>query len=72
MTLEELLDQLRQLSTRQYSYVALAAVGGPLLLRAFGLKILAPWVRPLAVLVLLGGMYAKQEQARGGSAQTAR
>lgn len=72
MTLEDILDQLRRLSTRQYSYVALAAVVGPLVLRVFGLKVLAAWVRPVALLVLLGGMYARQEQARGASTQAAR
>lgn len=67
MQFQEVLDQLRQLSTRQYSYVALAAVAGPLALRLLGFRTLARFVRPLALLVLLGGMYARQEQARSAS-----
>lgn len=61
MTLEEALDYLRRLSTRTYSYIVLAAILGPLTLRVLGLSSLARLIRPLAVLIVLGGMYAKQQ-----------
>ena len=65
MDLEDLpiFDQLAQLPNHIYSYVALAAVAGPLTLRLFGFKLLAQLIRPLALVVLLSGMYAKQQQA---------
>lgn len=66
MELEELpiFDQLAQLPNRAYSYVVLAAVAGPMALRLFGFKALGQLIRPLALVVLLSGMYAKQ---RAGS-----
>ncbi|MDP9310693.1 MAG: hypothetical protein M3R24_07350 [Chloroflexota bacterium] len=64
MNFDEILDQLAQVPSRQYSYVLLAAVIGPLTLRLFGLKTLSQLVRPLALLVFLGGMYAKQQAGR--------
>ncbi len=63
MDLNDVLDQLAQISTRTYSYVLLAAVAGPLALRLFGFKTLSRLIRPIALVVLLGGMYARQQQA---------
>lgn len=60
MTREDIIDNLRSLSNRTYSYVILAGVFGPLVLRLLGLSALAPLVRPLALAVVLGGMYARQ------------
>lgn len=65
MSLQEILDQLRQLSTRTYSYMLLAAVFGPLTLRILGLSSVAQLVRPAALALLLGGIYARQQ---GGAA----
>lgn len=67
MSLEELLEQLRQLSTRTYSYVTLAALFGPITLRLLGLKPLAQLIRPAALVVLLGGMYARQQAQLGAT-----
>lgn len=67
MDLQQLLAQLRQLSTRTYSYVLLGAVFGPILLRLLGLSALGRLIRPLALALLLGGMYARQ-QAQGSAA----
>lgn len=67
MSLEELLEQLRQLSTRTYSYVTLAALFGPITLRLLGLKPLAQLIRPAALVVLLGGMYARQQAQFGAT-----
>jgi hypothetical protein len=67
MTFEELLDQLRQLSTRTYSYILLGALFGPLILRMLGLKAIGRLVRPAALAVLLGGMYARQQAQRGST-----
>ena len=64
MNWDELLDQLAQQPTRTYGYAFLTALVGPLVLRVFGLKSLAQLVRPAALVVLLGGMYAKQERAK--------
>lgn len=61
MDLNSLVTQLRQLSTRTYSYVLLSALIGPLLLRLLGLGALGRLVRPLALAVLLGGVYARQQ-----------
>lgn len=63
----EIFDQLARLPTRTYSYVVLAALFGPMILRLLGLKPLAALIRPLALALLLGGMYARQQ----GSAPTA-
>ncbi len=56
-------DQLAQLPNHIYSYVALAALAGPLTFRLFGFKLLSQLIRPLALVVLLSGMYAKQQRA---------
>ncbi len=63
----DLLQQLAQMSSRTYSYVLLAALVGPLTLRLFGFKWLAQIVRPLALVVLLGGIYAKRQRAGAAS-----
>ncbi len=73
MNLDELLDQLAQVPSRVYSYILLMAVIGPLTLRIFGLKALSQIIRPLALVVFLGGMYAKQQAGRStGLDQSAR
>lgn len=60
MNLDELLDQLAALPRAVYGYLLLAALAGPPLLRLFGFKALAGLVRPVALLVLLGGLVARQ------------
>ncbi len=69
MDLENLpiLEQLAELPNRVYSYVALTAIAGPLAFRILGFKLLAQIVRPLALVVLLGGMYAKQQRIESRS-----
>lgn len=67
MTFDDLLDQFAQLPNRVYSYVVIAAVAGPLALKVFGFGALGRIVRPVALAVLLGGMYAKQQRARTSS-----
>ncbi len=62
MNNDQLLDQLAQLSPRVYSYAALVALLGPLVLRVFGLSRLAQIARPLALVVLIGGIYAKRQR----------
>jgi hypothetical protein len=70
MELEELpiFDQLAELPNRSYSYVVIAAVAGPITLRLFGFKTFAQLIRPLALLILLSGMYAKQQRAQTAGA----
>ncbi len=63
MNSDEFLRQLGELSPRTYSYVALVALIGPFTLRLFGFKALAQLVRPLALVVLLGGIYARRQRA---------
>ena len=65
MNLDDVLDQLGQLSTRTYSYIVLGGLIGPLVLRLLGLGALGRLVRPLAIAALLGGIYARQEAQRG-------
>ncbi|HEX6289838.1 MAG TPA: hypothetical protein VFZ66_11635 [Herpetosiphonaceae bacterium] len=69
MNLQDLpiLDQLAEISNHDYSYIVLAAIAGPLTLRVFGFKLLSQLIRPLALIVLLGGMYAKQQRSNGAS-----
>lgn len=67
MSLQEILDQLRQLSTRSYSYILLSALFGPLTLRLLGLGAVARLIRPAALALLLGGMYARQQGAGGAA-----
>jgi len=69
MNQDELLDQLAQLPNRTYSYILIAALVGPLVLRLFGLKALASFVRPVALGILLGGLYAKQQSLSGAHQQ---
>ena len=71
MELEELpiFDQLAQLPNRTYSYVVIAAFAGPTVLKLFGFRTLGQLIRPLALVVLLSGMYAKQQRA-GGSTES--
>ena len=67
MNLDDLLAQLEQLTPEQYGYAGLAAAFGPLVLRLFGFKLLATLVRPLALLVIVGGLYARQQHSGGTS-----
>ncbi len=69
MNLDDMLEQLGQLTPDQMGYLGLAAAFGPLLLRLLGFKLIGRLVRPLALLALLGGMYARQQQggAQGGA-----
>lgn len=72
MDLEEMpiFDQLAQLPNRTYSYLVMAAVAGPMTLRLFGFKALGQLIRPLALVVLLSGMYAKQQRAASTAEQS--
>lgn len=64
MNVDEVLDQLAQIPSQVYRYVLLAAFIGPLILRIFGLKTLSQLIRPVALVVFFGGMYAKQQASR--------
>ena len=66
MNSDDLLGQLEQLTPQQLSYLAVLAIFGPLLLRLLGFKMLATWSRPLALLVLVSALYAKQQQGGNG------
>ena len=75
MTLDDILGELEQLTPEQYGYVGLVAIFGPFLLRLFGFKLLAALARPLALLVFLGALYARQQRtgtARARPAPTTR
>jgi len=61
MNLDDLLAQLEQLTPEQFGYLGLIATAGPLLLRLLGFKLFSRLVRPLALLALVGGLYAKQQ-----------
>ena len=65
MNPDDLLAQLAQLTPEQYGYAGLAAAFGPLVLRLFGFKLLATFIRPLALLVIVGGLYARQQRLGG-------
>lgn len=65
MNPDEIMDQLAQLPNRTLGYALLAAVAGPLTLRLFGLKTLSQFIRPAALVVFLGGLYAKQQRGNG-------
>ncbi len=69
MNPDELVDQFAQLPAQAYGYALLAALIGPLLLRLLGFKFLSQLIRPAALAVLLGGIYAKQ-QANGRGSNT--
>lgn len=64
MQLDDLLEQLAQFPREVYGYALLAALAGPMLLRVAGFGTLARLIRPLALVFVLGGMYAKQQAAR--------
>jgi hypothetical protein len=59
---DQILSVLDQLTPREYGYVALTALIGPLTLRLLGFRFLATLIRPIALLVLLGGAYAQQQK----------
>jgi hypothetical protein len=61
MNLDDLLGELEQLTPEQYGYLGLSAVFGPLLLRLLGFRTLSRLVRPLALLALAAGLYARQQ-----------
>jgi hypothetical protein len=63
MQLDDLLEQLAQFPREVYGYALLAALAGPFVLRIAGLGSLARLARPLALIFVLGGMYAKQQRA---------
>ncbi len=60
--LDELVNQLAQLPMQVYSYAALAALFGPFVLRLLGLGALGQILRPVALVLVLGGIYAKRQQ----------
>ena len=60
--LEQLVDQLNQLPMQVYSYAALAALFGPFVLRLLGFKALGQLLRPVALVLVLGGIYAKRQK----------
>ena len=60
--LDQLVDQLNQLPMQVYSYAALAALFGPFVLRLFGFKALGQLLRPVALVLVLGGIYAKRQK----------
>ena len=66
MDLDNLLAGLERLTPEQFGYLGLAAIVGPFVTKLLGFKVLAPLVRPLALLVLVGGLYAKQVRAQQG------
>ncbi len=62
MELDTILDELEQLTAEQYGYLGVAAIFGPLLLKLLGFKLLGALVRPLALVLILGGIYARQQR----------
>ena len=62
MNLEDLLANLERLTPDQYGYLGLAALFGPFVLRLLGFKLLARLVRPLSLVALAGGWYARQQK----------
>ena len=69
MNFEDLSAMLEQLTPEQYGYLALLAMFGPLALRILGFKLLARLVRPVALVMIVGGLYAKQQGGDAGQAQ---
>ncbi len=63
MNTDDLLAELERLTPEQYGYLGLAALLGPTVLKLFGFKLLGRLVRPLALVALAGGLYAKQQSA---------
>ncbi len=66
MTLDDLLAELERLTPEQYGYAALAALLGPFVFKLLGFKLLGTLIRPLALLVILGGLYARQQRSGAG------
>jgi len=62
LDLDEIVNQLNQLPMQVYSYAALAALFGPFVLRLLGFKTLGQVLRPAALLVVVGGIYAKRQK----------
>ena len=62
LDLDEIVNQLNQLPMQVYSYAALAALFGPFVLRLLGLKALGQVLRPAALLLVVGGIYAKRQK----------
>ena len=62
LDLDEIVNQLNQLPMQVYSYAALAALFGPFVLRLLGFKALGQVLRPAALLVVVGGIYAKRQK----------
>lgn len=60
--LDQLVEQLAELPMQVYSYALLAALFGPFVLRLLGFKALGQLLRPAAIVVLLGGIYAKRQR----------
>lgn len=62
LDLDEIVNQLNQLPMQVYSYAALAALFGPFVLRLLGFKALGTVLRPAALLLVVGGIYAKRQK----------
>jgi hypothetical protein len=60
MNLRDLIDLLAEQPTVFYRNALVTALVGPLLLRLFGLTAFSRWIRPVALLIIFAGMYAKQ------------
>ncbi|WP_029214790.1 hypothetical protein [Kallotenue papyrolyticum] len=69
MHLDELLDTLATLPRSAYRAALVAALIGPPVARLLGLGGLARLVRPLALALLLAGMYARQRAAQAAAAR---
>ncbi len=63
MDFDDILAELEQLTPEQYGYLGVAALFGPLVLRLLGFKALGNLLRPLALLVIVGGLYARQQRS---------
>ena len=63
MDFDNILAELEQLTPEQYGYLGLAAIFGPFVLRIFGFKALGALLRPLALLAIVGGLYARQQRS---------
>lgn len=62
-----MLAELERLTPEHFLYLGLAAMFGPFVVKLLGFKLLAPLMRPLALLVLVAGLYAKQEHEGAAS-----
>ena len=65
MELETLLAELEHLTAEQYGYLGIAAIFGPILLKLLGFKLLGNLIRPLALVIIVGGIYARQQRMSG-------